>query len=167
MSRFYQAVEFADYYCALPAISFALNGAFYTNPILVEATFLQPHFLIETAVKLRNAVLYRECLIQTMDPWNLPQYTAIEDESLQKVAAAAYEQLGSMILDAQYRIVNRTSTLMAYHAQLVGKQLLRAWCFKNQGPFQCPANPETLMDSKSYLISSTTDTANLQGLSRV
>ncbi|TVY46253.1 hypothetical protein LOCC1_G004348 [Lachnellula occidentalis] len=116
---FYLAVELADYYCALPVLSSALNVVFYTNLVLIEATYHEPHILIKTAVKLRNAVLYRECLIQTMGPWSQPQYKEIEDESLRRIAAAAHSTLKDMVSETQYSTIKSLDWALNYREYLV------------------------------------------------
>jgi hypothetical protein len=99
-------VEFADYYRALPGFSSALDGAFFKSTALIEAIHVMPHRLIKVAVQLRNEVLYRDCLIQCMGPWNEPKWHLIEDEKLEKLALEAHRRLGGLIHDAQYNILN-------------------------------------------------------------
>ncbi|TVY89681.1 hypothetical protein LAWI1_G003076 [Lachnellula willkommii] len=142
-AEFYLAVDLADYYCALPALSSALNGAFYTNPVLAEATYKQPHILIKTACKLWNAVLYRECLVQTMGPWSKPQYKEIDDESLRGIAAAAHAGLKDVLLQTQCDIIKTIDWAMTYRRDLLG----------HNGPAGFVAALEPLMKNDFLLYS--------------
>ncbi|TVY52980.1 hypothetical protein LSUE1_G010062 [Lachnellula suecica] len=96
----------ADYYRALPAFSIALKGSFFISPDLISETSSRPHEIIPIAAKIRNSLLYRECLIHTMAPWSKPRYLLIEDEDLRRLAAAAYAKLERMVWQTHSEILN-------------------------------------------------------------
>lgn len=98
LSAFHAALELADYYCALPAFSAGLRGAFDSSPLLVEAIFMNPFYMLKKAVQLRNAAMYRECLILAMGPWSRQQskhtHTEYKHGSLEKLVASACDKIG-------------------------------------------------------------------------
>ncbi|KAM3086156.1 hypothetical protein ACMFMG_000292 [Clarireedia jacksonii] len=64
LKEFALVVTMADYYCALPLVSRALNGAFYLSPDFLS-TFKDANQrdLLFLAIKLRCADLFRDCMI--------------------------------------------------------------------------------------------------------
>lgn len=85
--------QIADYYCALPALSHSLNAVL---PYCVEFCGKireNALTLLQLSVKLRNRLLYQECLIYVLGPWSQPAYLQIEDELVRKYADAAHAQI--------------------------------------------------------------------------
>jgi hypothetical protein len=55
---------------------------------------------LETAVQLRNAKLFRECLILTLGRWHEPAFEELEDPKLRKLAQNVYNGMAAKILAA-------------------------------------------------------------------
>ncbi|RDW76122.1 hypothetical protein BP5796_06943 [Coleophoma crateriformis] len=64
----------ADYYLALPALSFSLYMTLPKSHKFIAELIKCAPTIIETARKLRNTVLFRECLVYVMNPWDCPRY---------------------------------------------------------------------------------------------
>lgn len=56
-------VDLADFYCALPALSRSLSSTYPFSPNFVREIKLDPDLILPLAAKLRNATLFRECLV--------------------------------------------------------------------------------------------------------
>ncbi|TVY93029.1 hypothetical protein LAWI1_G004291, partial [Lachnellula willkommii] len=98
------ATELADYYCTLPSLSKSLDGAFGRSPAFCDGIFGNEIELLETAVKLRNAVLYRECMTLLMGPWSKPKYLMIKDKKLKQLAALAHHSICHDVIISQNRL---------------------------------------------------------------
>ncbi|PMD38370.1 hypothetical protein L207DRAFT_585272 [Hyaloscypha variabilis F] len=62
--------KMADYYRALPILSRTLDGAMVNSPYLMEDIKGSASALLVAAVKLRNALLFRECVVWTVSIWS-------------------------------------------------------------------------------------------------
>ncbi|KAL3425286.1 hypothetical protein PVAG01_02077 [Phlyctema vagabunda] len=72
---FERLVELADYYCALPTLSYSLTNALARRPVFVR--FWAMHNCarsLELAVQLRNPTIFKEVMILAMNPWDNPRY---------------------------------------------------------------------------------------------
>jgi hypothetical protein len=136
LSHFFVAVELADYYCALPAFSSGFGGAFSTSPGLLGAIIQDPHRLIEKAVRLRNAALYRERLIQCMGPWTGPIYESIQNESIKAISATAHAIINREVHDAQYELLDNIGRLFI-DRHLSFKHAERIYAVECQGYRAC------------------------------
>ncbi|TGO52161.1 hypothetical protein BOTNAR_0332g00010 [Botryotinia narcissicola] len=62
--------ELADYYCALPAVSKSMHGAFSISPEFCKGIFFSNKLtLLNLAFKLRSPELFRECMISLVGRW--------------------------------------------------------------------------------------------------
>ncbi|TGO39697.1 hypothetical protein BHYA_0049g00330 [Botrytis hyacinthi] len=62
--------ELADYYCALPAVSKSMHGAFSISPEFCKGIFFSNKLtLLNLAFKLRSPELFRECMICLVGRW--------------------------------------------------------------------------------------------------
>lgn len=94
-------VAMADYYCALPILSKSLNSALidmknhgmhaYYWSMYPEMAALK---LFPIAAKLRNPLLFRECLVWLCSSWDNPAYRSLENPKLRKVAHQVYAEIG-------------------------------------------------------------------------
>jgi hypothetical protein len=68
--RLVTLAEIAKYHAALPTLSRTLDGALSRSPDTVSSLCENDNawWLLETAVQLRSANLFRECLILTLGP---------------------------------------------------------------------------------------------------
>lgn len=85
--------ELADYYRALPALSRTLDGALLKSTVFSSHIRFHTVELFSAAAKLRNAFLFRECLIWIVGPNNAPKYTKLGDRQLRLIAKAAHSDL--------------------------------------------------------------------------
>ncbi|TVY47964.1 hypothetical protein LOCC1_G002625, partial [Lachnellula occidentalis] len=95
------ATELADYYCTLPSLSKSLYVAFGRSPEFCDGILNNAIELLEAAVKLRNEVLYRECMTLLMGPWSKPKYLMIKDKKLKQLAALAHHSICCRVLSSQ------------------------------------------------------------------
>lgn len=100
--------EMADYYRCLPALSRSLDRALIHSP---NFKITVPDFscdLLICAMKLRNALLFRESLIWAVCSWEDPSYTELETthQQLFKIAKSAYNEIGTKIAKLQLSITN-------------------------------------------------------------
>lgn len=84
--QFDKLVGMADYYCGLPILSRSLDLAM-SKSYFFSWRELNKHALtvINLAVKLRNATLFRECIIHLSGPWHKPCFWNIADTKLYKL----------------------------------------------------------------------------------
>jgi len=128
------ATKLADYYCALPMLSVALNAAFCESAHFRCEILEYPVELLNASVKLRNKVLYKECMILLMGPWHSPRYKNIQDNKLKQLAVNAHHCICCKILDAQKILVEGTAVapyLEVYRN--VEAQVLAKNMWENQG----------------------------------
>lgn len=102
------ATKLADYYCTLPSLSRSLYGAFGRSPDFCNSIRGNIIDLLEVAVKLRNEILYRECMTLLMGPWIHPKYLMIKDKKLKQLAASAHHSICSKILMIQTFVMEET-----------------------------------------------------------
>ncbi|TVY78170.1 hypothetical protein LSUE1_G004185 [Lachnellula suecica] len=98
------ATKLADYYCALPAFSNAVSGALIRSPALISSLDFDAFDMIQTAMKLRNAALFRDCVIHLLGPFHEPQFI-----------------LPALWIDADADLLRLKDILSALHDKLWGK----------------------------------------------
>jgi hypothetical protein len=89
--------EIADYYCALPILSASLDRALvksqFSREIRCHSVSLFP-----VAVKLRNTLLFRECLIWIVGPWRNPKFKQLLDPKLRQIARCVHGEISTQVL---------------------------------------------------------------------
>jgi len=97
--RLIDLTQIAKCYRALPALSRTLDGAIHRSPEFVWSLFENNNasWLLETAVQLRSAKLFRECLILTLGPWHEPAFKTLGDLRLKKLAQNVYNGIAAKI----------------------------------------------------------------------
>ncbi|KAH6663168.1 hypothetical protein B0J14DRAFT_609487 [Halenospora varia] len=87
--------KMADYYCALPILSNALYRSCLRNTVLNDGIRQTPCAALETAFKLRNEALFRDCVIHAINPWGSPVFRrySFQDKKLSLCLRLAYGRL--------------------------------------------------------------------------
>jgi hypothetical protein len=103
--------------------------------------------MIELAFKLRNAALYRQCLIHAMGPWTQPKYLKINNQSLKAIASTSHQRLTETVFRVQNYILAllaiRDSGLVTSFQQ--AKLAAASSCLKRP-----PSNPPSLILPRFY-----------------
>lgn len=99
----------ADYYCALPVLSYSLNSAFPRSEAFCSQIPNQAVLLFPLTLQLRNELLYKETLIHLMGPWSSPKMHELTDPKLKKLAETAYNQICGMVMEVYKFLFNLTS----------------------------------------------------------
>ena len=89
--------ELADHFLTLPVLSRSLTRTFFEHPL--DIAKLDTHIieqLTEAACKLRNARLFRECIILVAGRWD--QEPTFKNQELQKLAIATRNKIAREIL---------------------------------------------------------------------
>lgn len=91
--QFLALFTMADYYAALPALSRILGSALLCSPGLVMTINDEALELFPLAAKLRNPMLFRECLVWLCSNWEAPEYRDLKEThpELYKLADRAYD----------------------------------------------------------------------------
>lgn len=90
--------ELADYYCALPSLSRTLDGCLMNDLAFCKTTRYEADELFLIAAKLRNALLFRECLIWVVGPHNRPIFHTEQDQRLRMIARCVHGEIISKIM---------------------------------------------------------------------
>jgi hypothetical protein len=99
--------KMADYYRALPILSRTLDGAMVNSPYLMEDIKGSASALLVAAVKLRNALLFRECVVWTVSIWsNRDSEKDIVDPKLRIIVRNAYRSVATKVANVQYHLAN-------------------------------------------------------------
>jgi hypothetical protein len=98
--------ELADYYRALPIFSRTLDGAMINSKSFIVDIPGEAGFLLEAATKLRNPLLFRECLVWVVSPWLDREDLSeeITDPELEKIVFNVYNQIRTKVAEAQEAI---------------------------------------------------------------
>ena len=99
--------KLAEYFQALPILSFALSRALQISTGFLETLYDDSARVIIAAYKLHHAPLFRECLIYVLGPWDKPEFETIEHEEIQQVALRARNALSVQLLDAQMEVLSQ------------------------------------------------------------
>ncbi|KAH7319449.1 hypothetical protein BKA65DRAFT_569816 [Rhexocercosporidium sp. MPI-PUGE-AT-0058] len=89
----------ADYYRALPIVSYSLSGTIYSSPGFITSIGYDPCTILISASKLRHKLLFREGFISALGPWSKPRYRKLKHShpELFKLADAAYKTVDAKI----------------------------------------------------------------------
>jgi hypothetical protein len=82
--------ELADYYRALPETSKAVTSSLLDSRAFTTTIPENCVKLLEVSRKLRNKVLFKECLIHCTGPWRRPKYLLLKDLALKELCETAY-----------------------------------------------------------------------------
>ncbi len=85
----------ADYYGALPILSYGLSGALYNSPHFLRSIKNDACRLLQSACKLRHAMLFRDCLVLSLGPMSEPRYEKFKDPAVAKLAARYHGKITS------------------------------------------------------------------------
>jgi hypothetical protein len=85
--------ELADYYRALPKTSKAVTSSLLDSRAFTTTIPENCVKLLEVSRKLRNKVLFKECLIHCTGPWRRPKYLLLKDLALKELCETAYQRI--------------------------------------------------------------------------
>jgi hypothetical protein len=102
----------ADYYRMLLILSTSLDAVLLNCRHCFDEVPERKFELFPIAVKLRNQLLFRECLILLLGPFSNPSFKRLEDSNLKLVAKAAFEKLTAKFGKTQQYIWERASAPM-------------------------------------------------------
>jgi hypothetical protein len=115
--------EMADYYRCIPCLSTALDGSLLASPKLTASLQRDCCKLLPVAKKLQNKILFKECLVHVVGPWNSPQSQSLEDPVLVRIASRARDEILIKIAEFQIDVLNRmegeASREMSYYGGLL------------------------------------------------
>lgn len=89
--------DFADYYQAEAAVSNTVFPAVCKSAVFARVLPGRATSIIVTATKLKNAELFKECIVHVVNPSTSPRYTMIEDEACKKAAERAHHKLSTVV----------------------------------------------------------------------
>lgn len=91
--------KLADYYRALPIVSYSLSGTIYNSPGFINSIASDPCTLLVSAYKLRHKLLFREPFIIALGPWTKPSYRKLKSSypELFNLADTVYQMVDSKI----------------------------------------------------------------------
>jgi hypothetical protein len=89
----------ADITCCLPVVKNSLFQSMFNNPSLNASIQTKPSELIHWALKLRHPLLFRECLIYLLGPFNSPRYLKLEDKRLVQFAKGVDERFRARVFN--------------------------------------------------------------------
>ncbi|KAF8865233.1 hypothetical protein BDZ45DRAFT_668679 [Acephala macrosclerotiorum] len=99
--------DLADYYRALPILSRTLDGALINSPMLCGNIQHSATELFVAAAKLRNPLLFRECLIWIVGPHRKPAFHDLQDSRLRMVARCIHGDISTKAMSAIHRMLRR------------------------------------------------------------
>ncbi|PVH87077.1 hypothetical protein DL98DRAFT_581806 [Cadophora sp. DSE1049] len=117
----------ADRFKALPCLSTILPMIYSTSPSLLESIDGNAHMILPIASKLRDAVLFKECIIFVVNPWNLggSRITSIEDPGLRVFAREAFDEINAKVGKALCSVINYAGS--PYNGSSVRNDAESAW----------------------------------------
>lgn len=83
----------AEYYGALRAMSNTISATFFNSPGLLETIGKDPCTILNSAYKLRHALLFKECFVHVLGPWSNPRFKKLSDPLLRSLAAKSYNAI--------------------------------------------------------------------------
>lgn len=104
-----RAVELANYYEALPALSNMLYASIPRNHWFINQIPGMAEKIVLLADKMQNAQLFRECMVHLMGPWHNPAYQWIENEQTRELATDYYAKLDDTVYDLLVAIDKSTN----------------------------------------------------------
>lgn len=107
-----ELVRLADFYCALPAVSYSLHSALNMNPDFVAEIPDHATQLLSAAYKLRHSVLFRECLVHVIGlRESMDLNLAYEEEKLSNTVEVCYGRLCSDLVKVQKGLMKLESSI--------------------------------------------------------
>ncbi|EPE24699.1 hypothetical protein GLAREA_08552 [Glarea lozoyensis ATCC 20868] len=85
------ATDLADYYRALPILAKGVSYALLDGLNFISIIPANCIALLKISTKLRNKVLFKECVIHSTGPWNAPQFLNLDDPILKGICQKAYD----------------------------------------------------------------------------
>lgn len=156
--------EIADYYCALKIVSRTLDGPIFSVFLFARDIVEDPVRGLVLAHKLRNALLYRECLILSQGPWYKPAFwSLICPEIPDPSSPVRYDVLFKRALNLNHNIY----ALIGKATEAIYKAM-RRWKVespeKHKERFEfmqrAQENATTSIDASVSVTGSETDTSN-------
>jgi hypothetical protein len=102
--------KMADYYCALRLVSLNLNQTFVHSKYLMDIHLDDAVFMLESATKLRNSILFRDCVTLACGPWPLPSFkdelTPIRSE-IWKVLSRVFDSIGALVAEVEWDLASQ------------------------------------------------------------
>lgn len=123
--------ELAERFKALPCLSSLLPMIYSTSPSLLESIDVNAHMILPIAAKLRNAVLFKECLIFVITPgvrkdrelWALR--IKVFERLLEKYSMRSTSRLGRLFVLRSITPVPTTTRLWEWMLRKPGQHLWR------------------------------------------
>lgn len=84
--------DIADYYCALPVVSRTIEAAVYQSREFQWKFRSRPCELMPAAYRLRNATLFRECLVFILSQWSDID-VRLESQQLRNIVQRSQEEI--------------------------------------------------------------------------
>jgi hypothetical protein len=103
--------QMADYYRCIPCLSVSLDGSLLSSPGLTSSLPRDCCELLTVATKLKNKLLFKECLIHVVGPWSSPRSQSLEDPLLIQIAQATREEILLKIGEFQIELLNVMASL--------------------------------------------------------
>ena len=121
--------RFADYYQILSHLSRTLNGAFTTSERFLQEIRWGPEKILPLAAKLRNATLFRECIIWVVSEWPENKVYAIEDPKVKKIAQNAFNSIAAKAAFTQHELLDKVDQASIGESETVKaiKENSRKW----------------------------------------
>ncbi|RDW82795.1 hypothetical protein BP6252_03907 [Coleophoma cylindrospora] len=113
-SELERLTRMADYYLAIPALSFSLYAVLPGSHGLIFDLRSCSSTIIETARKLQNTVLFKECMVYVMNPWDCPRYLdeTQSGKPLKNWNPALQKAFGAATIDIYQKIARFYQRLM-------------------------------------------------------
>ncbi|KUJ22224.1 uncharacterized protein LY89DRAFT_574625 [Mollisia scopiformis] len=99
----------ADYYCALPILTRILDGAFINSPQFCKGIGSHASELFVAAAKIRNALLFRECLIWVVISYRDREFESLEDKRLRMIVRCAHGEVSTRLTGATAVVLTKTA----------------------------------------------------------
>jgi hypothetical protein len=108
-------IELADYYQCLPILSYSMDGALLNSPKVTDEIWDDPHKSFDFAAKLGNANLFRDFLINIVNPWSWPFYLKLSGPKFRKAAQPGYNSVARKVAVAHCMVTNSLSRSYPVH----------------------------------------------------
>jgi hypothetical protein len=117
--------DIADHFGALPSLANAVTEALPRSPWLITMIIQNCLHLLGIAEKLRNKLLFTECMIYATGPWTQPRYLELPDSEVKKACEKAYngiqleiEGFFQRMVDSRFEIFEHETTALYLNAQV-------------------------------------------------
>jgi len=111
LEEFKLLVELGDYYLSLQVLSASLLQALIRSQDFVANFSSNALEILPLAVKLRNSILFKDCMIFALGPWTKPAYLDLKDSNLKQIAG----QLHALLSTTLQRVDEEIMFLVADH----------------------------------------------------